>query len=181
MDALTKDAAGRVFAAVAHPVNDEPTGIFRSDDEGRTWIAAGLAGEHAYSFSVIDDDSIYAGTGSGTYHSSDGGSSWTPVDELPSSVPLSALVKIGDALIAGFTEPRHRALGADDIVDTFYFDLKNVSIKKKDGIEGDVLWGRRNIPPHCKMRQVAADFARTHFGSVPLPVIKDEIPDVITV
>ncbi len=112
VDALTKDASGQVFAAVAHSVNDEPTGIFRSEDEGRNWIPTGLAGEDAFSICVIADDSMYAGTGSGTYHSHNGGSSWTLVDELPSSVPLSALVKIGDALIAGFAEPRHRAPGA---------------------------------------------------------------------
>ncbi|MGK2963696.1 MAG: hypothetical protein ACSLFK_16370 [Gemmatimonadaceae bacterium] len=109
VDGLTQDESGRVFAAVAHSVDDEPTGVFRSDDGGVTWVPSGLAGEHAHSVSVLLAGPMYAGTESGTYRSSDGGVSWVAVAGLPSSVPLSALVVVGDVLIAGFAEPRYRA------------------------------------------------------------------------
>ena len=118
IDALARDESGRVFAAVAHSVENQPTGIFRSDDGGVTWVSSGLAGEHAYSVSVVGGDSIYAGTESGTYRSVDGGSSWTDVPGLPKSVPLSALVRAGRTLVAGFAEPRHRAPGAGAWVST---------------------------------------------------------------
>lgn len=112
VDALTIDDFGRVFAAVAHAVDDEPTGIFRSDDAGATWVPSGLVGEHAYSISAVGPGHMYAGAESGTFRSKDGGLSWAPVEGLPSSAPLSAIVMVGEVLVAGFAEPRHRAPGA---------------------------------------------------------------------
>lgn len=111
VDALTRDESGRIFAAVAHSVDDQPTGVFRSDDQGISWVASGLAGEHVHSISFVGPDSMYAGTESGTFRSIDGGASWIRVTGLPESVPLSALVRVGRTLIAGFGEPRHRAPG----------------------------------------------------------------------
>ncbi len=118
IDALAMDESGGIFAAVAHSVDDQPTGVFRSDDQGRTWAASGLTAEHVYSIALVGRDSIYAGTESGTYRSIDDASSWTFVPGLPESVPLSAMIRVGRGLVAGFAEPRHRAPGGGAWVST---------------------------------------------------------------
>ena len=69
----------------------EGDGVFRSDDEGRSWTAAGLSGERVTAISVSPSrpERIWAGTEpSAVWRSDDGGRSWQRCEgllELPSS------------------------------------------------------------------------------------------------
>ncbi|MFT6110266.1 MAG: photosystem II stability/assembly factor-like uncharacterized protein [Planctomycetota bacterium] len=112
VDALLQDPEGRVFAAVAHSVSGEPTGIFHSDDDGKTWAPSGLQDQHAYSLSAPLPGQLYAGAQDGTFRSLDGGATWSRVGALSQAAPLSEVLAVGDTLCASFGEPRHRAPGA---------------------------------------------------------------------
>lgn len=69
----------------------EDDGLFRSDDGGRSWTAAGLSGEHVTAVSVCPSrpERVWAGTEpSAVWRSDDAGRSWAPGEgllELPSS------------------------------------------------------------------------------------------------
>jgi len=69
----------------------EDGGLFRSDDGGRTWRAAGLAGQHvtAVAVSPARPDRVWAGTEpSAVWRSDDAGGDWKRADgllDLPSS------------------------------------------------------------------------------------------------
>lgn len=69
----------------------EDAGLFRSDDGGGSWTAAGLPGEHVTALAVSPSrpDRVWAGTEpSAVWRSDDGGRSWARCEgllELPSS------------------------------------------------------------------------------------------------
>jgi photosystem II stability/assembly factor-like uncharacterized protein len=72
---------GRVLVSLFH---DGSSGsVYSSSDDGQTWqpSSRGLGTREVYSFYQVPDnpDSIYAGTNTGIYHSTDRGSSWTSV------------------------------------------------------------------------------------------------------
>jgi photosystem II stability/assembly factor-like uncharacterized protein len=88
--AIKPDVAehGRVLASVFH---DGPSGsVFASSDDGETWqlSSRGLGTREVYSFYQVPDnpDTIYAGTNSGVYRSTDRGSSWASVS-VPQAKP----------------------------------------------------------------------------------------------
>lgn len=111
VDTIIEDHAGRILTSVAESVGDEPTGIFHSDDDGKTWVQTGLPGEDAYSVSAPLPGHLYAGTENGMFRSTDGGETWSHVEALSFQAPLSMVVSLGDTLFAGFAEPRSRAHG----------------------------------------------------------------------
>lgn len=84
------------LAAVPHPggpawCGSEDDGLFRSDDGGGSWVAAGLPGEHVTAIAVSPSrpDRVWAGTEpSAVWRSDDSGRSWercVGLLELPSS------------------------------------------------------------------------------------------------
>ena len=111
VDALIEDNDGRIFAAVAYSLNNEPTGIFRSDDDGETWVQTGPIGEDAFSVSTPLPGHLYSGTDNGTFRSVDGGSTWTQIEALSFPAPLSQVIAHRNTLFASFAEPRYRAPG----------------------------------------------------------------------
>jgi photosystem II stability/assembly factor-like uncharacterized protein len=61
-------------------------GVFKSDDEGLTWVESGLTNQWVVSFTKNSTGNIYAASigsnlGSGIYKSADGGNTWTRVWE----------------------------------------------------------------------------------------------------
>jgi photosystem II stability/assembly factor-like uncharacterized protein len=79
--ALAFDAAGRALWLGAH------TGLYRSEDGGRTWVKAALPGQgHDADVMVIavhpaEPDTMYVGTHhAGVLKTADGGRTWTPVN-----------------------------------------------------------------------------------------------------
>jgi photosystem II stability/assembly factor-like uncharacterized protein len=111
VDGLIESRGGQIYAAVAHSVGDEPTGVFLSDDDGETWIQAGLSGENAYSVSSPQTGHLYVGTDSGTYRSIDAGLTWSRVESLSFPTPLSQVIEHDGVLMASFAERRYRKPG----------------------------------------------------------------------
>ena len=89
---IIQDSAGRIYAAVNGSVGDEPSGVFHSDDDGRTWTASGRLDEAVRSLGIPAPGLIYAGTERGLFRSGDRGRTWIRVGELPSGAPVSHVV-----------------------------------------------------------------------------------------
>lgn len=111
VNGMIQGEAGRIYAAVRGSVENEPTGIFRSDDDGRTWVASGLADEAVYSITIPRPGVLFAGTRRGLFRSQDDGRTWDPVGELPSAAPVSHVLDFGGDLIAAMGAPRFRIPG----------------------------------------------------------------------
>lgn len=78
---FVQDADGRIFAGTSRG------GLFRSDDDGRTWHYVGLRGMHVVTLALDADGVLYAsGYGCGLYRSSDGGQSMERVTIEQNSV-----------------------------------------------------------------------------------------------
>ncbi len=75
--ALAKSPAEHYFVGVA----DE--GVFRSLDQGRTWLKGnpGLGGGPIYAFTADSYDHIFAATGGGVYITRNSGETWTELNE----------------------------------------------------------------------------------------------------
>jgi photosystem II stability/assembly factor-like uncharacterized protein len=67
-----------LFAAVWYREAGAGGGVFRSDDDGRTWSPAGLEGHavRALELSPTKDGELFAGTRTGVFHSLDSGRTW---------------------------------------------------------------------------------------------------------
>ncbi|MEL6945364.1 MAG: T9SS type A sorting domain-containing protein, partial [Bacteroidota bacterium] len=80
-------------------------GVFKSEDEGNTWIACYKGLESVSTTCIIEHNGIfYAGThGKGVYQSSDEGLSWLPTNQSESPVNhyVTDIEKLGDLLIIG--------------------------------------------------------------------------------
>jgi len=98
INALVSDAAGNLFAGTAE------AGIFRSTDNGDSWMQSGL-GIAVYSFAVSTEGIIFAGTGDGVYRSLDQGDNWlrldTPQTGLPQTLVYSLTISPSGTLFAG--------------------------------------------------------------------------------
>ncbi len=81
-------------------------GVFRSIDDGETWIDAssGLGNSNVTSI-VASGKSLLVGTEEGAYRSTDSGASWTAVnDGLPRPMPMDVgwpAVSVGDEIFVG--------------------------------------------------------------------------------
>lgn len=79
--ALTTDGEGQVLYLGAH------TGLFRSEDRGKTWkpVALGTKDQHLDVMAIVGDPrdarTLYVSTHeAGVFRTEDGGTSWTPVN-----------------------------------------------------------------------------------------------------
>ncbi len=69
---------GRMFAAVWFREAGAGGGVFRSDDQGRSWQGSGLQGEavRALEFAPSQAETLVAGTRSGVFRSANAGKTW---------------------------------------------------------------------------------------------------------
>ncbi len=58
-------------------VSDTSWGVYRSDDEGLTWVKVGVLREQMRSLAVHPSGTVFAGTDTAVYRSTDAGKSWT--------------------------------------------------------------------------------------------------------
>ncbi|HKK70675.1 MAG TPA: FlgD immunoglobulin-like domain containing protein [Candidatus Krumholzibacteria bacterium] len=79
-------------------------GVYTSDDEGETWIAAKLPrpGMRVGDFASLDDGRLLATSDSGPIASDDDGRSWSRVEGLPDDRPTFALTVEGDRAAVGY-------------------------------------------------------------------------------
>ena len=108
---LVQDSNHHILAAVRGAVEDEPTGVFRSADDGRSWVPSGLENEEVYSLSLPRPGVLFAGTRRGLFRSEDGGGSWSLMGALPSDVPVSEVMASGTSLYAAMGAPLYRIPG----------------------------------------------------------------------
>jgi photosystem II stability/assembly factor-like uncharacterized protein len=64
--------------------------VYRSSDGGRTWTAAGLAGEEVTDLAWLGPF-LYAVTGNGVFRSEDMGRAWTPLKKGLAAAPMRIL------------------------------------------------------------------------------------------
>lgn len=69
--AIEKTPAGLIF------IGTGGNGIYRSDDNGQSWVYFGLSNMYINTLSALNDNEIFAGTfGYGVFYSSDRGNTW---------------------------------------------------------------------------------------------------------
>lgn len=91
-------------------------GIFRSRDQGKTWLAvnSGLGDLFILSLALGHDGTIYAGTfKGGIFRSADGGDTWQPLNAGLKRLEVKALLVEGRVLYAGTADGVYR-LGEED-------------------------------------------------------------------
>ena len=93
---LAVNSGGDIFAATEQ-------GIFRSIDNGATWIVIGLNLKDVRSIVIDNSGDLYAGTwGFGTFKSTDNGATWNVINNgLTSSIVSSLSITSGSKLFAG--------------------------------------------------------------------------------
>jgi photosystem II stability/assembly factor-like uncharacterized protein len=102
-----------LFAGIGSYSFSQNDGLYRSTDNGDTWIAAGkgLSNTHVHAL-VSNGTNLFAGTSSGICLSTDSGTSWNLVDSGLSKTYIDCLAVIGDDLFAG--TPDHGILRSTD-------------------------------------------------------------------
>ena len=81
---------GSILASGSNLFAGTSAGIFRSSDGGATWAASGLEGLNIQTFAV-HGSSVFAGTsGNGVSFSTDGGESWTAINNGLTATTLYA-------------------------------------------------------------------------------------------
>jgi hypothetical protein len=92
---------GRIWSLAADGTNlfaGGDAGVFRSNDNGTTWLSAGLENAGSIVALLAVDGVLLAGTGSGNYRSTNNGGSWT---DILSGQVTSSFAKFGNNLFAG--------------------------------------------------------------------------------
>ena len=96
------DGATLFAGRTVTPLSSE-SGLFRSTDDGETWIASGLAGITVYDLVVtpngIGGTNLFAGTDMRVFRSTDNGMTWTPASSgLPSGTFVRAMASKIDSV-----------------------------------------------------------------------------------
>ncbi len=78
-----------------------PTGAFRSDNQGESWTAAGMAGIDTRCITAIDSTLFVGTNGTGVYKSTNWGASWTAINTGLASTNIRAIEAKGTTLFAG--------------------------------------------------------------------------------
>ena len=78
-----------------------PTGAFRSDNQGDSWTAAGMAGIDTRCITAIDSTLFVGTNGTGVYKSTNWGASWTAINTGLASTNIRAIEAKGTTLFAG--------------------------------------------------------------------------------
>jgi hypothetical protein len=78
-----------------------PTGVFRSDNQGDSWSAAGMVGVDVRCIAAIDSTLFVGTNGSGIFRSTDLGASWTAVNTGLTGTNFRAIESVGGTLFAG--------------------------------------------------------------------------------
>lgn len=107
--AMVEGSRGALYAgALAEPL-DEPRGVvYRSTDNGQTWIPTTPLTEAMAVLSLLAvGDTLYAGTypNGDVFRSIDGGTSWTATGELFGVTGVRALARTSDGTIIAGTSP----------------------------------------------------------------------------
>jgi hypothetical protein len=105
---LEQDALGTIYAATGC-AQAEPTGrVFKSPDEGQTWIPCGpLPGAMLVYDLLVEGDTLYAGTypNGDVFKSIDRGDTWSNTAELPLATAVRCLVRLQNGDILAGTSP----------------------------------------------------------------------------
>ncbi len=78
-----------------------PAGVYRSDNQGDSWVAAGLAGIDVRCITSIDSVLFVGTNSSGIYRSMNSGATWTAVNTGLTSTTFRAIESMGSVLFAG--------------------------------------------------------------------------------
>ena len=107
---------GKIMASATFGNNVSPkdtqTGVFISEDDGRTWQPTSITAENIKGVFNPRSGLVFAsGVGEKNFHRSlDNGISWsTNVSGLPDSIPLSAIVELKGILFASVGDPQDAA------------------------------------------------------------------------
>ena len=107
---------GKIFASATFGNNVSPkdtqTGVFISEDDGRTWQPTSITAENIKGVFNPRSGLVFAsGVGEKNFHRSlDNGISWsTNVSGLPDSIPVSAIVELKGILFASVGDPQDAA------------------------------------------------------------------------
>lgn len=93
---------GRIncFATIGATLFAGGNGVFRSMDNGTTWMTVGLTDRVTYSL-VVSGTTLFAGTSSGIFRSLDNGTTWTAVNTGLGNRDIRSLAVSGSTLFAG--------------------------------------------------------------------------------
>ena len=90
-----------ILSVQGHLFVVSPTGVFRSDNQGDGWSAAGMVGVDVRCIAAVDSTLFVGTNGSGIFRSTDFGASWTAVNTGLTGTNFRAIESVGGTLFAG--------------------------------------------------------------------------------
>ena len=108
-------------------------GVFRSIDNGTSWTSTTLNNTYLNTL-LIKDQSLFAGTSTGLYLSTDNGDSWNPVNNGLADTNIMALAYIGDNIFAGSQSGVSLSTNGGTIWATVNSGLADTSVSSGDDL-----------------------------------------------
>lgn len=102
---IVQDANRSIFASAAYisegASQDTPTGVFKSEDDGKTWYQTSLKDEDIFEVSNPKPGLLFASSSTKFYKSTDDGVTWNKCGSgLPDSIPVSMVICFRNSLLA---------------------------------------------------------------------------------